>query len=53
MTNYEKIKEMNLEEMEEFLCGLCADITLVLLGVTKTMRNPNLNWLMEEVEADG
>lgn len=49
MTNFEKIKNMTVEEMEDFLCGLCAD--LIMTGFTgESMRSPNKEWLESEVE---
>lgn len=49
MTNYERIKNMTVDEMEEFLCGLCADVVLARL-TGEPMRSPNKQWLDSEVE---
>lgn len=49
MTNFEKIKSMDIDEMENFLCGLCADTIITSLGGPPT-KSPNKKWL--ESEAD-
>ena len=49
MTNFEKIKNMTVEEMEEFLCGLCADVVLQRIS-GESMQSPNKKWLESEVE---
>lgn len=47
-TNFEKIKAMDIDEMADFLCGLCADVAmLAIYGVE--MRSPNKQWLESEV----
>lgn len=49
MTNFERIKNMTIDEMEEFLCRLCADV--ILTGLTgEPMQSPNKKWLETEVE---
>lgn len=40
MTNFEKIKSMDIDEMENFLCGLCADTIITSLGGPPT-KSPN------------
>lgn len=48
MTNHERIKQMTVEELEDFLCGLVANtIFAVTNGVE--LQSPNAKWLNSEV----
>lgn len=49
MTNFEKIKNMNIDEMEEFLCKLCTDVVMSSI-VGESMKSPNKKWLESEAE---
>lgn len=49
MTNYEKIKNMTVDEMEDFLCGLVADVLLSSIS-NESMLSPNKAWLEKEAE---
>lgn len=56
MTNYERIKNMSVDEMENFICGICDDDTFKFDKVIDGVRIPNYDegsikkWL--ESEAD-
>ena len=50
MTNYEHIKNMSIDEMESFLCGLLTNCVLVIMN-GQTMESPNKQWLESEVDA--
>lgn len=51
MTNYERIKNMSIDEMADFLCGLLADFVLVVIN-DETMESPNKQWLESESETE-
>ena len=53
MSNYNKIKEMNLEALTEFLSGICENTAIKLNGVYVVNDISFIRqWLLQEVDED-